>query len=874
MSIFFEFFKKYDDIFIYICYNSLNIFRVGCYVLKLLAIDGNSIINRAFYGIKLLTTKNGQYTNAVYGFINILNRLLEAEKPDGVAIAFDLKAPTFRHKQYAEYKAGRHGMPDELRSQMPIMKNWLSLAGYTCIECEGYEADDILGTLARLCEESGNECVISTGDRDSLQLISDKTRVLLARTKMGQTEIVNFTKEALFESYGLTPEEMIELKSLMGDSSDNIPGVAGIGEKTATDLIQRFHSIDYIYENIDELDIKAGVKNKLLSGKENAYLSRELGTIFREVPINEDIASYKSSERNEDELSALMTELEFFKLMEKMNIKPRVLQAEINFFEEETKNIKISDGEKLSPVADLLEINGEFFVVSGDNAFSCSKERFIEILKDKNIKKRVYDYKNIYKKYGSCENICFDAMLAAYLCNASSSSYELERLISEYSAVCNTACEDLSDEFKTAIYFNDLCDKLYDELEKTSQLKLLEEIEIPLAKVLGAMELEGFHTDKEGLKLLSGELGERIAAYEKQIWSLVGYEFNLNSPKQLAVALFEKLGLPAKKKTKSGYSTSAEVLEELKDRHEAVALLLEYRKLSKLKSTYADGLYNCIGEDTKIHTTFNQTETRTGRISSLEPNLQNIPVRTEEGKRLRKYFKAENGRMLCDADYSQIELRVLASMANDENMISAFKSGVDIHTATASQVFGLPIDMVTPELRSRAKAVNFGIVYGIGAFSLAKDIGVPIYEADNYIKNYLATYKNVANYMETTINKAKEDGFVTTLFGRRRYLPELNNSNGMLRAFGERVARNAPIQGTAADIIKLAMIKVFDALEKEFPTAKLILQVHDELIVECDEQDAGAVCELLSREMENAATLAVELKADAAFGKTWLEAKE
>ena len=841
--------------------------------MKLLAIDGNSIINRAFYGIKLLSTKDGQYTNGIYGFINILNKLCEMEKPDGVAVAFDLKAPTFRHKQYSEYKAGRKGMPPELAEQMPVLKEWLKLAGYTCIECEGFEADDILGTLAHLSEQSGNECVISTGDRDSLQLVSDKTRVLLAATKMGHPEIINYDKAALFLKYGLTPPEMIELKALMGDSSDNIPGVAGVGEKTATDLITRYHTIDYIYENLESLEIKDGVRKKLEAGKASAYLSRELGTICKAAPINENIEDYKTKAPQKTELAALMTKLEFFKLMEKMGLEPVNAQMQIGFDMEEAKKLEVKEALPDSITEITVYCEDENIALAWEDGICRSDCQTLKaVIENPNIKKRVFDYKNLYKQNNNISSISFDAMLAAYLCNPAASSYAAERLILEYGATPEILGE--ADEFiKNACGFKIACDNLKKELETTNQLKLLEEIELPLAKVLGDMELYGFLVDKEGLEKLSDELGERISVIEKEIYSLVGYEFNLNSPKQLGVALFEKLELPAKKKTKSGYSTNAEVLEELKDRHPAVALLLEYRQLAKLKSTYADGLQSCIAEDGRIHTTFNQTEARTGRISSLEPNLQNIPVRTNEGKRLREYFIAPENRVLCDADYSQIELRVLAHIANDQNMINAFLSGADIHTATAAQVFNMPEDMVTPIMRSRAKAVNFGIVYGIGAFSLSKDIGVTRAEADSYIKNYLASYSGVADYMENTIKQAKLDGFVTTLFGRRRYLPELNNSNGMLRAFGERVARNAPIQGTAADIIKLAMINVFSRLEKEIPTAKLILQVHDELIVECDKNDAERVCSLLAEEMEKSASLAVRLTADAAYGKNWLEAK-
>jgi DNA polymerase-1 len=755
---------------------------------------------------------------------------------------------------------------------MPLLKDWLDLAGYVRIECEGFEADDILGTLARISEESGNECVISTGDRDSLQLISDKTRVLLATTKMGKPEIINYTIDELDLKYGLTPNEMIELKALMGDSSDNIPGVAGVGEKTASDLISRFHNIDYIYENIETIDIKDGVRNKLLAGKESAFLSRDLGRICKTAPINQNIEDYKNKPMNEPELARLMTRLEFFKLLDKMGLKAdNTPSVEITA---DIPTVTVIDTPLLTDTATVYSENGEFAVVSGDCVFKCDSKTIKELFENSKILKKVYDYKTIYKNYNGIVNVGFDAMLAAYLCNPSASSYAPDRLFAEYSAELPNVVGEADELIKNACLFDGVCKTLENELKKSGQLELLCNIELPLAKVLGDMELRGFKVDRQGLNGMSQELGDRTQKIQTEIYSLVGYEFNLNSPKQLGVALFEELGLPAKKKTKNGYSTNAEVLEDLKDKHPAVSLLLEYRKLAKLKSTYTDGLQNCIADDGRIHTTFNQTEARTGRISSLEPNLQNIPVRTDEGKRLREFFVAEDGKVLVDADYSQIELRVLASMANDQNMISAFQSGIDIHTATAAQVFGMPIDMVTPVMRSRAKAVNFGIVYGIGAFSLAKDIGVTRKEADNYIKSYLATYPQVAKYMEDTINDAKLNGFVTTLFGRRRYLPELASSNGMLRAFGERVARNAPIQGTAADIIKLAMIKVYERLEKELPTAHLILQVHDELIVECEEKDADKVCNLLAEEMKNAVSLSVELTADSAYGKNWLESKK
>ena len=842
--------------------------------MKLLAIDGNSIINRAFYGIRLLTTKDGRYTNAVYGFINILNKLLESEKPDGVAVAFDLKAPTFRHKKYEAYKAGRKGMPAELAEQLPVMKEWIKLAGYTCVECEGYEADDILGTLASLCEKEGGECVIATGDRDSLQLISDNTRVLLTAAKMGKPEIINYNKEALFQKYGLTPPEMIELKSLMGDSSDNIPGVAGVGEKTATDLISRFHSVDYIYENLDTLDIKESVRKKLAEGKESAVLSRELGTICRTAPINGNLSYYKTGKRNDKELARLMTRLEFFKLMEKMGLTPDNTSVQTAIDLSDVKSFCKADDNSLKAEKqlDVYMQDGKTALVCGERVCFANEQTLKSVLTNPETGKRVYDYKNLYK---TCTDICgveFDAMLAAYLCNPSASSYSAERLIKEY--VTRETKTDFEDEIlKNACLFSLACDTLENELNATGQKKLLDEIEIPLARVLGSMELCGFLVDSNGLKALSDELGARIKVIEKEIYGLVGYEFNLNSPKQLGIALFEKLGLPAKKKTKSGYSTGAEVLESLRYAHPAVSLLLSYRQLAKLKSTYADGLRDCVASDGRIHSTFNQTEARTGRISSSEPNLQNIPVRTEEGKRLREYFTAPVGKVLCDADYSQIELRVLASIANDENMINAFKSGTDIHTATAAQVFGMPKDMITPELRNRAKAVNFGIVYGIGAFSLSKDIGVSRAEADRYIKNYLATYKGVAAYMENTIEKAKKDGYVTTYYGRRRYLPELSNSNGNLRAFGERVARNAPIQGTAADIIKIAMIRVHDRLAQEGLSSRLILQVHDELLIETELSEQEQVKQILEQEMQHAADLSVTLEIDMHTGNNWYEAK-
>ncbi len=846
--------------------------------MKLLCIDGNSLLNRAFYGIKLLSTKEGQYTNAIFGFINILFKLLESEQPNCVAVAFDLKAPTFRHKEYAGYKAGRKPMPNELASQLPLMKEWLTLAGYHVIEKEGYEADDILGTLARICEENGDECVIATGDRDSFQLISDKTKVLLSATKAGHAEVVCMDKTALFEKYGLTPAQMIELKAIMGDTSDKIPGVMGIGEKGATDLVKNFSTLDNIYENIDSPLIKDSLRNKLINDKENAYLSRFLGTICRTVPIDEDINAYRINKRDDVSLSRLMTKLELFKQMKQMELSA---QSAIEIDEAENavsfKTVTANDFETGS-VVDIFycENNGCVAVASNESVtvFKEEDKELLENLLKNDCKKRIFDSKNFYKKFGTnIKNVCFDTTLAAYIENPSASEYTLERLSGEYGVPAPEFNVEDGETLKNAALLFGVNEKLVAALEKSNQLTLLEEIEVPLAKVLASMELYGVKVETQGLLEMGEELSYRIKDLEREIFESVGWEFNLNSPKQLGEALFERLMLPAKKKTSRGYSTSAEVLEELKNAHPAVEKLLEYRQLAKLKSTYCDALYNAVGNDGRIHSTFNQTETRTGRISSLEPNLQNIPVRREEGRRLRKFFTAEDGYVLCDADYSQIELRVLAAICEEPQMKEAFSSGVDIHTLTASQVFNMPIEMVTSSMRSKAKAVNFGIIYGIGAFSLSKDIGVTRKEADAYIKAYLEAYKGVDLYMKNVIEKAKNDGFVSTLFGRRRYLPELSNSNHMIRAFGERVARNAPIQGTAADIIKIAMIRVYNRIEKEKLDAKLILQVHDELIVECKEDIKDYVCNLLKEEMENAVSLSVKLDADVNCAKTWFDAK-
>ncbi len=855
--------------------------------MKLLAIDGNSIVNRAFYGIKPLTTKEGQFTNAIYGFMNILNSLIEREKPDGVAVAFDLKSPTFRHKMYDEYKAGRKPMPEELASQLPVLKELLRLFGYSTIELEGYEADDILGTLSLAAEQNGDVCVISTGDRDSLQLVSEHTTVLLAATKMGRPEIIPCTPEYIMEKYGLTPPQMIELKALMGDSSDNIPGVSGVGEKTATDLIQRFKNIEYIYENLADLDIKEGVRNKLAADKSNAFLSKELGTIYRTVPISTNFSDYAFKEQNKSELAAMLRKLEFFKMLGQLNLADIEVEIpEANANVTPAKNFKIvtlNEIEKALQRETLLTVvlreNTLFFAVDNLLASAEISENKIEITNifaKENLKINTVNSKELYKKFVDvCEIplVHFDVTLAGYLCSPSSKSYDVSRLADEYLKL-NFEIENNEEEAFTELATAAmLYEPLLKEIKEAQMDMLLNEIEIPLARVLAEMEQIGFKLDTKGISEMRDRLNERSADLEKQIHLLAGEEFNVKSPAQLGVILFEKLGLKSGKKTKSGYSTTAEILEKLKNDHPIIELVLEYRTITKLNSTYCEGLLKAVEEDGRVRSTFNQTETRTGRISSLEPNLQNIPVRRAEGRELRKFFIARDGYLLVDADYSQIELRVLAHLANDKAMINAFKNGEDIHTKTAGEVFNMPPLLVTPKMRSSAKAVNFGIVYGIGAFSLGQDIGVSRAEAQKYIDGYFATYPEIANYMNKSVETAKEKGFASTMFGRRRYLPELKSSNGNLRAFGERVARNMPIQGTAADIIKLAMIKTRDKLLESGLDARVILQVHDELIVEAEESIAKEAGKILEQEMEDAVKLMVPLLVDIHRGKDWFTAK-
>lgn len=853
--------------------------------MKLLVVDGNSIVNRAFYGIRPLTTKDGQFTNAIYGFLTMLEKIKNDTVPDRIAIAFDLKAPTFRHKAYAGYKAQRKGMPDELAQQMKPLKELLSLLGYTLVTCEGYEADDILGTFSRICQEKSVECFLATGDKDSLQLVSDFTTVDLVVNKNN----VMYTPQKVVEDYGVTPKELIEVKAIQGDSSDNIPGVAGIGPKGATDLISRYHSVEYIYEHIDEIDVKDGIRNKLKTSKENAILSRMLGEIYTEVPIDTDFDLYKVEVKDPQSAVEFMAKLELFSLIEKLGL--RQLSNEADAVKEEKKVLdfntfelddeiltQISNEKKLYFSFDCKDNKPNMAVALNENVYITENEEYIKsILQNSNIEKYTDNSKKMYS-YGEMQrvdilNVKCDVILAAYLLNPSASSYDLQRLCEEYNLNI-PKCENQQElQYGCIAILPLLFEKVMNQIEANGQETLLTETEIPLAKVLAFMENTGVEADGQGIEQFGIVLGQQIDNLQREIYDSVGEEFNINSPKQLGVALFEKLGLPCKKKTKSGYSTNAEVLEGLINAHPVVAMVLQYRTLAKLKSTYCDGLLKVIGKDGRIHSSFNQTETRTGRISSTEPNLQNIPVRTELGREMRKFFKAQEGWVFVDADYSQIELRVLAHISGDKNMIQAFKDNQDIHTITASQVFGMPLEMVTSIMRSRAKAVNFGIVYGIGAYSLAKDIGVSNKEAKQYIESYLAHYSGVDEYMKNTVEKAKKDGYVETMYGRRRYLPELSAGNHMTRAFGERVARNMPIQGTAADIIKIAMVKVFNRLKEEGLKSRLILQIHDELIVEAPQDEAMRVAMILQEEMENAVKLNVPLVADAAIGKTWYEAK-
>ena len=874
--------------------------------MKLLVIDGNSILNRAYYGIRPLSTKDGLYTNGILGFVNILNKLLDETKPDAAAVGFDLKAPTFRHEAFDGYKAGRKPMPDELAMQMPILKELLDKLGIARLEVPGFEADDILGTQASACAARGDECVIATGDRDSLQCVGEKTVVLLAGTKGGKPETTVYDVAKIAEVYGVTPKQLIEVKALMGDASDRIPGVPGVGEKTALSLIQKFGSVDAIYEKLPELDIRDSLRLKLETGRKSAVMSRMLAEIRLDAPVETDIEKLRIQKPDRAGLYALLKRLEFYKLIEKMGLSTADASVHDETAQPESVRPVLKaeialDGSLL--LARLKEDGiADFCVVPDKNGIAAAAFAFddaaVVALPDKTadfaafirdfaldgaIRKRTHDIKSVHAACAranlALSGATFDTILAGYLLDPLAAAYEPERLCDTMGVTAPTVdcpfglLEDVCAAVKIAAAVHAVAGKMADELEHNGQTALFNEVELPLAQVLADMETIGFRVDAGGIAAYGEALSVKLDDIQKQVFALTGYEFNINSTKQLGEALFVKLGLPPKKKTKTGFSTGAEVLEALRGYHPIIELLLDYRQLSKLKSTYTDGLLKVIAPDGRIHSSFNQVETRTGRISSTEPNLQNIPVRSEAGRELRRFFIPDDGWVLVDADYSQIELRILAHIADDQAMLDAFNNQIDIHTLTASQVFNMPISMVTPLMRSRAKAVNFGIVYGIGAFSLSQDIGVPVKEADSYIKGYLEKFSGVRAYMERVIKDAYDKGYVETLLGRRRSLPELAASNRNMRSFGERVARNTPIQGTAADIIKIAMVRVRARLLKEKMRARLILQVHDELIVEAPIEEASQAANILKEEMEGAMDMNVTLEADVHQGSTWYAAK-
>ena len=899
----------YDDRFAiesagFLWYHSLSL--QGGAIMKLMILDGNSILNRAFYGVRILTTKEGLCTKARFGFLNILERLRKEETPDALCVAFDLKAPTFRHLQYDGYKATRHPMPDELAMQLPYMKDVLRAMHIPIFECEGWEADDVLGTVGRLCGEDGWECVIVTGDRDSLQLVDAHVHVKLITTKGGQTTATLYDEAAFTAEYGFAPKRLIDLKSLMGDSSDNIPGVAGVGPKTATGLLLQYGTLDGIYEHLPE--IRENLRKKLEADREKAYLSYDLATIRCNAPILFRPEDCMVREPDGGTLYDLFIKLEFLKLIDRYQLRPERNRAEekTDFIQGECTSETPGTAERAKEV--LQELAAQPYVsVTAEDGFSgvaaempdaghmvyFSREalgaEFDAVLRQlfgSGIRKAAHDVKGLMRQLYdaglSAEDFCFDTALAAYLIDPTQGSYELEKLTVAYlnfeptkldAGAAGENAARLADLFSRTASVSALAEPMQEKLREMGLETLYYDVELPLCAVLARMEHEGVAADQFALMSFGQMLSERIEDTQAAVYRYAGEEFNINSTKKLGEILFDRLGLPPVKKTKSGYSTNAEVLEKLRARHPIVSCVLDYRMLTKLKSTYADGLLKQIAEDGRIHTTFQNMVTATGRLSSTDPNLQNIPVRTELGSEIRKMFVPREGWIFVDADYSQIELRVLAHIADDKRMQEAFTSGLDIHTATAAQVFSVAPEDVTPLMRRHAKAVNFGIVYGISAFSLSEDIGVSVAEAKQYIDNYLRNYAGVREYMKHIVEQAKHDGFVTTLLGRRRELPELKSSNFNLRSFGERVALNTPIQGTAADIIKIAMLRVDAALRKKKLRARLILQVHDELIVECPLEEREAVMEIVKYEMEHVMTLRVPLLAEAKCGASWYEAK-
>ncbi len=849
--------------------------------MKLLVLDGNSIVNRAFYGIKLLTTKDGRYTNAIVGFLNILHSLLAEHQPDEVAIAWDMRAPTFRHKMYDGYKATRKGMPEELAQQMPVLKELLADLGFVMVNREGWEADDILGTLAAACTQRRDDCLLATGDRDSLQLVSPSTTVLLAATRMGRSETVVMDLDAVREKYGLEPRQLIDVKSLMGDTSDNIPGVPGIGEKTATGLVQHFGSLAGVYEHLDDPFIKPAARKKLTENKDKAELSYQLGTIVCQAPIDTAEGAYKRGPGDPAAAAALLAELEMHKVIDRWGLSAAAPLEAPAQSAQAAPLVQVSVQPMprqpggciyLAPVAPSLEFPAGWAAVQNSNVWAPGEDDLTRLLDAPDTELWVFDAKPLYHLAlaagGEGRAIVFDAKLAAYLLNPAAREYSPDHLAAEYGIAPGFQCAAAPE---TGCY-EPLFKLLKEQVCQQGMEELLQTIELPLALVLADMERTGMLVDKAGLEEFGRELKAELDDVLARIYAEVGYEFNLNSPKQLGEALFDKMGLPPRKKTKSGWSTDAETLESLRPYSPVIDLILKYRSYQKLYSTYAEGLLKVIDADGRMRSTFNQTEARTGRLSSSEPNLQNIPIRTPLGSQLRRYFVAAPGHTLLDADYSQIELRILAHISGDEGMRHAFLSGEDIHRSTAAKVYGLPPEMITPQLRSSAKAVNFGIVYGIGAYSLSQDIGVSVKEAQAFIDNYLAAFPGIKAYMENTIQTGRDQGYVATLFGRRRALPELASKNFNIRALGERMAMNTPIQGTAADVIKLAMVRVWRRLRSEGLKAKLILQVHDELIVEAPLEEADRAAAILGEEMQNAVNFTVPLSADVNRADNWLEA--
>ena len=848
---------------------------------KLMILDGNSVVNRAFYGVRPLNAPDGTPTNAVYGFLAILQKLFEGEAPDSLCVAFDLPAPTFRHEMYEGYKAQRKPMPEELAVQMPLLKEALDAMHIRRLEAAGWEADDVLGAVSAICEKSGWACEIVTGDKDSFQLITETTSVLHVKSRMGQTETILYDRARFEEEYGFAPPLMVDLKALMGDASDNIPGVPGIGEKTALDLVRRYGRVVDIYAGLDGLDIKDSVRKKLAAGRESAEMSYTLATISREAPVELKPEDAAWSRDFGPELYAVLDRLGFRRFIEKWGLAPApeaVQEAESRAMPElsaltaQEAEARIRAAETLGlalPGDDLDSLSlcdGEAIFTLNWGELGEDYNRLLRLVFSPEVKKTAHGVKDLMglalaEGLGT-EGFVFDTELAAYVLDPTESGYDLGKLTKRY----------LGAELPEARAALELMAPMRAKLAENGAEKLYFDIELPLCQVLAEMERAGFLVDRKALADFGESLTAGIDALQRGIWELAGHEFNINSPKQLGEVLFDELMLPAGKKTKTGWSTNADILEKLIGKHPIIGDILEYRMLTKLKSTYADGLLKVISADGRIHTNFRMTVTATGRLSSTEPNLQNIPVRRELGAQIRRMFVAAPGCVLVDADYSQIELRLLAHISGDETMQNAFKSGEDIHAVTASQVFGLPLAEVTPAQRSSAKAVNFGIVYGISAFSLAQDIKVSPAEARAYIDAYMQKYHGVREYMDRVIAEAKERGYVETLFGRRRPVPELKASNFNTRSFGERVARNMPIQGTAADIIKLAMVNVRRRLRAEGLEARLILQVHDELIAECPEREAERVAALLEEEMERAVTLSVPLTAEAHSGHSWAEA--